>query len=51
MYKTYSFSEPLLTQKVYTSTFFKLIVCRENDKKKKRWAKMLKVYRINIFFH
>ncbi len=32
MYKTYTFSDPSPPQKVYTSTFFKWIVCHENDK-------------------
>ncbi len=32
---------------MYTSTFFKWIICYENGKK---WAKIFKVYRINVFF-
>ncbi len=41
---------PLPPQKGYTLTFFKWIICHENDKKLKL-AKMLKMYRIKGFFH
>ncbi len=41
------FRKPTPSQKVYIPTFFKWIICHESDKK---WAKMLKVYRINVFF-
>ncbi len=34
------YSQTPLPLKVYTSTFFKWIICRENDENK--WAKMLK---------
>ncbi len=33
--------------KVYTTTFFKWLNCNENNKK---WANMLKVYWIKVFF-
>ncbi len=48
VYKTYTLADPPPPQKVYISTFFKWIICHENYKK--NWDKMLKVYRINIFF-
>ncbi len=48
MYKTYfpRPPPPPPPQKGYTSTFFKWIICHENDE---NMAKMLKVYRINVF--
>ncbi len=33
---------------MYTSTFFKWIIRHENEKK---WVKILKMYRISVFFH